>query len=102
MKALIAVDPSLAEPLVEGLPYVRAEAVHAVRHEMATTLDDVLARRTRVDFHDRAVCLGRRAEIADLSVASWAGLPAMWRDRLDNYRAMCAAELAAATAGSSA
>ena len=30
-----------------GLPYVRAEAVFAARHEMAHTLDDVLSRRTR-------------------------------------------------------
>ena len=44
---LAASDPELARPLVAGLPYVRAEAVHAVRHEMARTLDDVLSRRTR-------------------------------------------------------
>jgi glycerol-3-phosphate dehydrogenase len=47
VQALIDADPTLGEPLVAGLPYVRAEAVHAVRHEMATTIDDVLARRTR-------------------------------------------------------
>ena len=40
-------DPDLASPLVPGLPYRRAEAVYAVRNEMATTLDDVLTRRTR-------------------------------------------------------
>ena len=28
-------DPSLGEPLVPGLPYLRAEAVYAARHEMA-------------------------------------------------------------------
>ncbi len=44
---MAASDPELALPLVAGLPYVRAEAVHAVRHEMARTLDDVLSRRTR-------------------------------------------------------
>ena len=43
VEALVAADPSLGEPLVAGLPYLRAEAVYAVRHEMATTLDDVLA-----------------------------------------------------------
>jgi glycerol-3-phosphate dehydrogenase len=51
-------DPSLAEPLVPGLPYRRSEAVYAVRHEMATTLDDVLSRRTR------ARLLGRDATAA--------------------------------------
>ncbi|QYG93742.1 glycerol-3-phosphate dehydrogenase/oxidase [Iamia sp. SCSIO 61187] len=45
--ALIERDPALGEPLVEGLPYVRAEAVYAARHEMARTVDDVLSRRTR-------------------------------------------------------
>jgi len=45
--AAIQADPSLLEPLVPGLPYVRAEALFAVRHEMATTVDDVLSRRTR-------------------------------------------------------
>jgi len=40
-------DPGLAAPLVPGLPYRRSEAIYAVRAEMATTLDDVLSRRTR-------------------------------------------------------
>ncbi len=40
-------DGDLAGPLVPGLPYLRAEAIWAVRHEMAVTLDDVLSRRTR-------------------------------------------------------
>ena len=37
----------LGEPLVPSLPYLRAEALYAARYEMAHTLDDVLARRTR-------------------------------------------------------
>jgi len=44
---LVADDPELGAALVPGLPYLRAEAVHAVRHEMARTLDDILSRRTR-------------------------------------------------------
>ena len=62
LHALIDEDPSLGEPLVPGLPYVRAEAVYAVRHEMATTVDDVLARRTRARLQAReASAAGRRA-----------------------------------------
>jgi glycerol-3-phosphate dehydrogenase len=45
--SLVRQDPGLAEPLVAGLPYVAAEAVHAVRAEMAVTLEDVLSRRLR-------------------------------------------------------
>jgi glycerol-3-phosphate dehydrogenase len=45
--ALIRDDPTLSNPLVEGLPYVAAEAVYGAREEMALTLDDVLSRRLR-------------------------------------------------------
>jgi glycerol-3-phosphate dehydrogenase len=55
---LVAADPELGQPLVAGLPYLRAEALHAVRAEMALTLDDVLSRRTR------ARILGRDASVA--------------------------------------
>jgi len=37
----------LLEPVIEGLPYTGAEIVYAAREEMAQTLTDVLARRTR-------------------------------------------------------
>ncbi len=53
LMAAIQKDPALAEPLVDGLPYVRAEAVFAVRHEMAGSVDDVLARRTRARIFGR-------------------------------------------------
>jgi len=67
---LAAGDPSLLEPLVTGLPYLRAEAHWAVRHEMAMTVDDVLARRTRVALRQGAtsatVAAGLAAELAGL------------------------------------
>ena len=53
VQALVTADASLGEPLVPGLPYLRAEAIHAVRHEMATTLADVLDRRTRARLQAR-------------------------------------------------
>lgn len=54
VRALIQADPTLGDVLVEGLPYRRAEVVYAARHEMATTVDDVLSRRTRARLLDRA------------------------------------------------
>jgi len=45
--ALAKGRPELLEPAIPGLPYTRAELVYAAREEMAQTLDDVLARRTR-------------------------------------------------------
>ena len=38
-------DPSLALPLVEDQAPIRAQVVHAVRNEMALTIEDILARR---------------------------------------------------------
>ena len=48
----IAVDPDLDQLLHPRLPFRRVEAVWAARHEMARTLEDVLARRTRALFLD--------------------------------------------------
>lgn len=45
---IIGEDPRLGERLVPEHPYVGAEVVYAARHEMATTLEDVLSRRLRV------------------------------------------------------
>jgi glycerol-3-phosphate dehydrogenase len=73
IRAMIAAQPNLAEPLVSGLPYVRAEAIHAVTHEMATTLDDVLVRRTRCLLFDREATLAAARSVAELvaPVAGW-------------------------------
>ena len=50
VQALIETEPSLAEILHAELPYIAAEVVWAVREEMARTVEDVLARRTRALF----------------------------------------------------
>jgi glycerol-3-phosphate dehydrogenase len=47
---LMQTDPSLAAPLHPQLPYTGAEIVWAARHEMARTVEDALARRTRALF----------------------------------------------------
>ena len=64
--ALIESDPRLATVLIEGLPYVKAEAIFAVTHEMATTLDDVLSRRTRSRLFDRRATIAQAGEVAAL------------------------------------
>jgi len=57
IKELAEAEPGLAEKLHPDLPYTGAEVVWAVRQEMARTVEDVLARRTR------ALLLGARASI---------------------------------------
>jgi glycerol-3-phosphate dehydrogenase len=63
---LIVDDPSLGEPLVPGLGYVRAEAVFAARHEMAVTVDDVLSRRTRARLLARDASADAAESVAEL------------------------------------
>ena len=46
-------NASLGERIVPGLPYLMAEALYAVQHEMALTLCDVLIRRTHVIYETR-------------------------------------------------
>ena len=47
VRALERENPALAAPIHADLPYIKAEIVWGVRHEMARTLEDSLARRTR-------------------------------------------------------
>ena len=72
---MIAKQPELASPLVPGLPYLRAEAVYAVQYEMATTLDDILSRRTRSLLFDR-----RATRLAAHDVASLVAPFLAWSD----------------------
>ena len=89
-EAVLAVaeqDPALLEPLVPGLPYLRAEAVWAACQEMAQTADDVLSRRTRATIRDAlgasaaagwvaevvAQCAGRSAADAAADGRSYTG-----------------------------
>ena len=63
---LVRADPTLGEPLVPGLPYLKAEARFAVRHEMARTLSDVLDRRTRARLLARDAAADAAADVAAL------------------------------------
>ncbi len=50
IQRLAASDPLLGRQLHPALPYIAAEVVWATRHELARTVEDVLARRTRALF----------------------------------------------------
>jgi glycerol-3-phosphate dehydrogenase len=66
-------DASLALPLVPGLPWLGAEAVWAVRREMASTLADVIERRTRLSLADRGAGLGSVAPLLVARELGWDG-----------------------------
>jgi glycerol-3-phosphate dehydrogenase len=58
--------PELLEPAVPGLPYTGAELVYAAREEMAMTLDDVLARRTRAGIQRAHATMAAAPAVARL------------------------------------
>jgi glycerol-3-phosphate dehydrogenase len=90
---LIADDPSLADPLIETLPYVVADVVYAVRCEMAIHLADVLARRTRAQLQN-----ARATRDAAEKVATIMGKELGWTKKrreaeIENFVEMVNAEL---------
>lgn len=48
--AAIADNPELKMLLISGAPWIQAEVVYCARHEMAVTIEDVLARRIGLQF----------------------------------------------------
>lgn len=63
---LAATDESLRQPLVAGLPNIAAEALYAVRHEMALTVTDVMTRRTRLAMLAGKASLGAAEVVATI------------------------------------
>ncbi|MEZ5346012.1 MAG: glycerol-3-phosphate dehydrogenase/oxidase [Pyrinomonadaceae bacterium] len=58
--------PVLAEKLHKDFEYLKADVVYAVRNEMAQTVEDVLARRTRILFLDAQVANGIAPVVAKI------------------------------------
>lgn len=69
VKALMKENPLWKEILDPRLPYVAAEVVWATRCEMARTIEDVLARRTRALFLDARAAIAMAAPVAKLMAA---------------------------------
>ena len=66
IQKLIADNPSLGRQLDSQLPYVEAEIVWAARQEMARTVEDVLARRTRALFLNAKAALRMALRVASI------------------------------------
>lgn len=52
IQAYVALHPEMKGQLHPRLPYIKAQVIWAVQHEMAQTVEDVLARRLRALFLD--------------------------------------------------
>ncbi len=96
VQRIIDANPSMSQPLVVGLPYLRAEAIHAVRHEYARTVDDVLSRRTRALLLDRRAALAAAPEVARLLAGELGWDDARFDLEVQHFTEICAREERAA------
>jgi glycerol-3-phosphate dehydrogenase len=92
IEAMTAADPKMAEPLVPGLPYRRAEALYAARYEMATTVDDVLSRRTRSRLLGRDATAAAADDVAAVLATELGWSDAERAAQVDRFRAALAHE----------
>lgn len=93
--AMTEADLSLSEPLVPGLPYLAAEAVYAARYEMATSVDDVLSRRTRARLLARDAAAAAAEKVAALIGPDLHLDAGQQAEQVRAFRAAVAAERAA-------
>lgn len=90
IQAIMQGAPELAEPLSGALPYVGAEVVWAVRHEMARTVEDVLCRRTRSLFLNHRAAMLAAPKVASL-MARELGYDSDWQAKqLASFRRVAA------------
>ncbi len=75
--ALVRSAPELAAPLIAGLPIRCGEVLWHARHEMARTVEDVLARRTRALLLDARGSIAAAPVVARL-LAAERGRDAVW------------------------
>jgi glycerol-3-phosphate dehydrogenase len=85
IKELIAKDATLGEPLDAELPYTAAEIVWVAREEMARTLEDTLARRTRALFLNAKAAIRMAPRVAAI-LAQELGKDKSWQvDQLEKF-----------------
>ena len=86
--ALVDLDPSLGELIHARLPAIRAEVVWAAREEMARSVEDVMARRTRSLLLDARASMEAAPDVARMLAAEW-GHSEQWVDRqVEEYCAL--------------
>jgi glycerol-3-phosphate dehydrogenase len=79
VREIAEAGPEFGRPLDAELPYIGAEIVWAARYEMARTVEDALARRTRALFLNAASAV-RMAPVAARLMAHELGRDSRWAE----------------------
>jgi glycerol-3-phosphate dehydrogenase len=81
-----AQDPTLLERIDPELPYVWAEVRHAIEHELARTIEDVLVRRIPLCLRGRDQGLDAAPRVADMLGGTLGWSPTERTRQIDAYR----------------
>jgi glycerol-3-phosphate dehydrogenase len=93
---MVQSDPSLGDTVIEGQLYIGAEFVFSARREMATSLVDLLTRRTRAHLYDARATLAAAPRIAQLVAADMGWNEGETASQVESYRTLVAYELSSA------
>ncbi len=85
LMALVRKDPDLGKPISEGMNIIKAQVVWAVHEEMARTVEDFLARRSRALFLDARESVNMAPAVARV-MANELGRDEAWEiDQVADY-----------------
>lgn len=88
IEELASSDTTLSQQLNPALPYTAAEVIWAVRAEMARTVEDVLARRTRALFLNAKAAIEMAPRVADL-MANELGRDESWiTNQIEDFKSL--------------
>ncbi len=82
---LLAKSPELSEKIHPDLPYIKAEVIWAAKQEMATCVEDVLARRTRSLFLDAKASIEAAPTVAKLLRKELGKSRAWEKEQINSY-----------------
>ncbi len=88
IKKLCADDESLNELIHPSLFNIKAEIIWAVQHEMAQTVEDILARRTRVLFLDAKAAIEAAPIVAKLMAKEMKKDEAWIKNQINDFNCM--------------
>ncbi|HSY12175.1 MAG TPA: glycerol-3-phosphate dehydrogenase/oxidase [Verrucomicrobiae bacterium] len=83
--ALKAENPALLQPILAGCAPIQAEVVYSVRHEMAATVEDVLARRIGTQLYSWSDAIDAAPVVGSLLAAELGWSSDAARDAVAQY-----------------
>ncbi len=93
LRELEATRPDLARPIHPRLPDRMSQVAWGARHECARTVEDVLARRTRLLFLDAAAAAEAAPSVAEVLAESLGKDQAWQASQVEGFRRLCRAYL---------